>query len=227
MKTGFTLIELMVVVAIVAVIAALAIPNLMQSRIRANEASQIPNLRQIATAQMLYAARKFAGRSREAGVPTSAASNPGGFTDNYRNLHYTRNLGHALGGPVNLLNQTVADAAYDANGRGVTATDASATTPVAIVAGAGPAFSGYYYGNGDDFHTSLGVSIPQYWSNNYAIAASPATVGTSGSVGFYLGMDGSAFQRDLRSGVDTSVTTFTATPANPANLGAGPGQWHS
>lgn len=48
---GFTLIELMIVVAIIAVIAAVAIPKLMSARISANENAAIATLRSIAAAQ--------------------------------------------------------------------------------------------------------------------------------------------------------------------------------
>lgn len=57
---GFTLIEMMIVVAVIAVIAAIAIPNLIQSRVRANEATAIENLRVISAAQFSYNASKAA-----------------------------------------------------------------------------------------------------------------------------------------------------------------------
>jgi len=51
---GFSLIELLIVVAIILVIAAIAIPNLMRSRIAANEASAVGSLRMLNTAETTY-----------------------------------------------------------------------------------------------------------------------------------------------------------------------------
>jgi type IV pilus assembly protein PilA len=51
---GFSLIELLIVVAIILIIAAIAIPNLLRSRIAANEASAVQSMRAINTAQATY-----------------------------------------------------------------------------------------------------------------------------------------------------------------------------
>lgn len=51
---GFSLIELLIVVAIILIIAAIAIPNLLRSRIAANQASAIGSIRVINTAEVTY-----------------------------------------------------------------------------------------------------------------------------------------------------------------------------
>jgi prepilin-type N-terminal cleavage/methylation domain-containing protein len=51
---GFSLIELLIVVAIILIIAAIAIPNFMRSRMAANESATVENMRNISTAEVAY-----------------------------------------------------------------------------------------------------------------------------------------------------------------------------
>jgi len=51
---GFSLIELLIVVAIILIVAAIAIPNLLRARLSANEASAASSVRQIAQAEISY-----------------------------------------------------------------------------------------------------------------------------------------------------------------------------
>jgi prepilin-type N-terminal cleavage/methylation domain-containing protein len=51
---GFSLIELLVVVAVILIIVAIAIPNFIRSRMRSNEASAVQSLRNISTAEIVY-----------------------------------------------------------------------------------------------------------------------------------------------------------------------------
>jgi len=55
-EQGFSLIELLIVVAIIAIIAAIAVPSMLTSRMAANEASAIQGCRTIGSAEVAYAA---------------------------------------------------------------------------------------------------------------------------------------------------------------------------
>ncbi len=79
---GFSLIELLIVVAIILIIAAIAIPNLLRSRIAANQASAVGSLRTLNTAEITYSSTYNVGFSgtlgylggTASGTPTSTAA---------------------------------------------------------------------------------------------------------------------------------------------------------
>jgi len=73
-QKGFSLIELLIVVAIILIIAAIAIPNLLRARIAANESSAVSSLRTFNTAQVTYST----GYPTVGYAGTIAALGPGG-----------------------------------------------------------------------------------------------------------------------------------------------------
>lgn len=76
-QRGFSLIELLIVVAVILVIAAIAIPNMIRARISANEASAVSSIRAINTAQTTYAVTYplsgFADNLAKLGAPASGS----------------------------------------------------------------------------------------------------------------------------------------------------------
>jgi type IV pilus assembly protein PilA len=80
-QKGFSLIELLIVVAIILIIAAIAIPNLLRSRMAANEASAVGSLRTINTAEVTYSTTYptvgFAGLTSLGGVASTCATATG------------------------------------------------------------------------------------------------------------------------------------------------------
>lgn len=78
-ERGFSLIELLIVVAIILVIAAIAIPSLVRAKIQANEASAVSSIRAVNTAQVTYAVtyptEGYADNLAKLGAPTTGSVN--------------------------------------------------------------------------------------------------------------------------------------------------------
>ena len=98
MKKGFTLIELMIVVAIIAVIAAIAIPSLLQSRMATNETMAIAALKTIGSAQNIW----------------NKSDTDGNAIKDYSTNISALNTTVVAGAPVALIDDAIANAAEPA-----------------------------------------------------------------------------------------------------------------
>lgn len=112
MNQGFTLIELMIVVAIIAIIAAIAIPNLLRARMQSNESSAIGNLRTIVGSEVAYHAANYEYTADFADLtgatPAFLDGNWGGATKSGYN--------YVLGGDTNNFSANANAAVYGTTG---------------------------------------------------------------------------------------------------------------
>ncbi len=119
---GFSLVELLIVVAIILIIAAIAIPNFLRSRVAANQASAIESLRTLNTAEFTYSSTYDVGFSATlgylgppaAGVPADptqagivddvlsgkSSGGAGTMTSSKSGYHYTYSPGAAISGKI-------------------------------------------------------------------------------------------------------------------------------
>jgi len=168
---GFTIIELMIVVTIIATVASIAIPNFLRARMTANEASAIASLRTIATAQVTFRRQDYALPAPYNHPNTLEFAMP-----------YTALFLTADGNQLQLIDLSLSQAYFalaDAQPKnGYFYTDIQALIPV-----------------------GGGAAVPMDNRMRYGMAAAPASYNLTGLNSYYCDDKGVVWQRDTGEGV--------------------------
>lgn len=194
---GFTLLEMMIVIAIVSIIAAIAIPNLLQSRTRANEATAATVLKSYANAQVTFNISTY-GRSTD-------NSNAGekGYCDNFRNLYF----GHGIENPgvnLKLISLAFANAYARDPIAGCTSTFDTIETPSPTP----EAYQGYLFGEPKEMNVSRFETI-------FALLGVPYTTGVTGDRAVWIGTQGTIWWSIVPLPDSYSVSILVSTPSDP------------
>jgi prepilin-type N-terminal cleavage/methylation domain-containing protein len=208
---GFTLIELMIVVAIIAIIASVAIPKLMSARLSANESAAISTLRSISSAQAQFQSSGAVDTDNDGGGEYGLFGEMSGvFPMRISNgaVPFAPAAGAA---PNDLLNPSVLSAAFgtvDANGV-VTRSGYCFQMFLPQVTGAGGLTPGVAENAGGGF---VGTEDPNNCEVLWACYAWPINAGQTGNRAFFINQEGDLMQCANRG----NPPPFTTAPGGPA-----------
>jgi type II secretory pathway pseudopilin PulG len=164
----------MIVVAIIAIIAAIAIPNLMASKLSANEGAAASNLKAYLTAQEQYRTNNYSYVGDNGGDGTPATQKL--YADEHTWLGGNGAHVNVNDDPLTLLSQPVADAVSVAS-----------------------SYNGYYYVD----HANIKGAARQN-KFNHGLSACPAEYGQTGVNTFIICQEGTVYQQDQGATVETT-----------------------
>jgi prepilin-type N-terminal cleavage/methylation domain-containing protein len=206
---GFTLIELMIVVAIIAIVASLALPKLASSRLAANEAAAIATLRSLASAQAQLAS------SSSIDCDTDGAGEFGYFAELAGTFPMRVDSGGGVPGPglaaVDILNPSILSAAFgNVDGNGVVTRSGYCFRVYLPGPAAGGIVPGVPENAGGGAGGAGGFPDPGNAEVFWCAYAWPTDLGQTGTRAFFVNEEGDLLQSQNR------IATWSGATVGPA-----------